>query len=220
MFHLIFTTLTIPRVANQSTSMNSTRQNLIAYLTAKRFILLTTLHRLLGTSATTLPRHHCMASGTRSRMTKQTTCMFTALLLGAKLTTTVSHIIPIVLWILGFSTETPIGIRNEQGDMLAGWTTPTSLILGTVRPFNDAIQMNDVEAIGAGPCRLERFDSLTAHKTFEATCVNFPDELFTLGTFAGVRIRDVRWLKVAIGLEFGMFLFVEFLWVFDVFVVV
>lgn len=217
MLHLVLTPLTIASVTNQRTPMNATRQHLIAHLTAQRFVFLAALHRLLGASASTLPSHHRMAGRTRSRMAQQSTRMLTAFLLGAQLTTTMGHIVPVVLRILRFAAETPIRIRNVQRHMLAGWATPTGFILGAVRPLDDAIQMNDVEAIDARPRRLKRFDALAAHKAFEATGVNLSDELLSLRTLAGVRFGDESGFQVAVGLEFGMLLFVEF---FRIFVVV
>lgn len=160
MLHLVLTSLTITRVTNQRTPMNTTRQHLIAHLAAQRLILLATLHRLLRPPTATLARHHRMTRRTRSRMTQQSTRMLTAILLGAQLTATVSHIVAIVLRALCFATETPIRIRNVQRHMLASRATPTGLILGAVCPLDDAVQMNDVEAVGARPRRLKGFDVL------------------------------------------------------------
>lgn len=118
-----------------------------------------------------------------------------------------SHIIAIVLRILDFPTETPVSVRDQLGDMLASRTTPASFVLGAGRPLDDAVQMDDVKAIGTGPRRLERFDVLTTDEALQTACVNLPHEFLTLRTLAGVLL--LGHFQIAIRFELRMFLLIK-----------
>lgn len=61
------------------------------------------------------------------------------------------YIISVVLWILNFAAEAPVRVGNVQRDVLTGRTSPARLVFRAIRPLDDAVQMNDVEAIRAAP---------------------------------------------------------------------
>lgn len=113
-------------------------------------------------------------------MAQQSTRMLAYVTFAAQLAARVRNVVAIVRGILKFATKAIIMIGCFLGDMLTGWTTPTRIRLGTVRPLNDARQMNDVKTITARPARLEWFDVFATDKAFETTGLNFSHELFAL----------------------------------------
>lgn len=151
MLDFLLTIFTRAAMTFSFASMRLTVQLFVALHVTLQIILLTALHHLLTASATTFACNRCLTRWTRARMTQLRARMHAAVGFAATIATTVRHIAPIVLRILQFATETVVLVRHLLRNVLTCTTAPAFVRLRTGRPLNDALQVNDVIAIGARP---------------------------------------------------------------------
>lgn len=189
-------------------SMHLAVQLLVALHVALQIVLLTALHHLLAASATTCASDRRLARWTRARMTQLRARMHAAIGFAATIATTVRHIASIVLRILEFATETEVLVRHLLRNVLTRTAAPAFVRLGTGRPLDDALQVNDVIAIGARPNRLERLYHFAAHQTLQAARIDFTNQFLALRTIRCVHFECFRWTFGAATIRFE---FVDFL---------
>lgn len=125
--------------------------------------------------------------------------MSTAIRSATAIATTVCHIVSIVLRIFQFATKAKVFVRNRFRDVLTGTTAPTFFRFRTSRPLDNALQMDDMIAIVAGPNRMEWLNHFTAHQTFQSTRIDFTSQFLSLRIICCIYF-DFRWHTFVAGI--------------------
>lgn len=207
MFDHHFAVATLRQMTFLRASMHAAVQVLVAHLLTLDVDLLTALHRFLTATATSFPGDHHLARRTRTwqrkmkkkiefrgsinqnsctialtRMTQQFAAVLASVRPFAQFATTVSYVAAIVLGILKFLAETVVVLRYLFRYILTRRTPPAALRRRTVRPFDNAIQVDDVETVGTTSRLIPCLDILTADEAFQFAGIDFPNQLFALRT--------------------------------------
>lgn len=99
-------------------------------------------------------------------MTQQFAAVLASISSFTQLSATMSYVTAIIFRILEFFAKAEIMFRYLLRYILASWTPPTTTARGTICPFDNTRQMENMKAVAAVPRLVPSFNILTADEAF------------------------------------------------------